>query len=357
MGRSERWLKPAGYLLGSPYFLPRSIVRGIRRHVREISVPIDIVQYYQRGKGLRSAISRHSATLISLALFLVILMKVYAVAKGNGQTMLALTRNISTAQVGAALIFGLSPYFFQFLYRVFDSIIESHRHPREVVVWFWIAYSVGVVLSALVLPFWLTLAAIAYPLFNFALHGLQVGAPEVGTNEPASAANSYVTWMNQPHADSVQSGIASNLRDLHARIEGLAVSDEDERHRLTDEINALIDQLRGRGAEIRQAMSSWNALRVFVGLGVAFYIVAAVLSSQPWLPLERVGARQGTVVGYVLRDDGAWTDVLEDETRIVRTLKSEEIINRNFCTREGNARSRTFMELIARKEPARYPKC
>ena len=53
------------FVIRIPYFLPRGIWRGIRRHVKEIGEPIDMVSYYSRGSGLRKALASNTTTIIS----------------------------------------------------------------------------------------------------------------------------------------------------------------------------------------------------------------------------------------------------------------------------------------------------
>lgn len=342
-----------------PLVLPKSMWLGLRRHYREINEPIDVVAYYSRGQGIRRALASNATTMISLALFLVMAMKIYAVSQGNGQTMLALTQHFNTAQIGAAILIGLSPYILQFFYRVFNSVVESHRHPREVLSTFWIAYGIGLILSMGLLPYWATTISILYPLAMFAIHGTrEARGLETSSTDPTSSSGiPYTEWMKIKHNDTVQLGYAKAMQEIERDRAVLTDSDVRRRQELGDKLSELVALAMQRREAIALATGSWNGLRVTVGLGVIFYFVVVVVNPRPWLPLEKVTSAGGVEIGYVLADDGRWTQLLLDESRLVVNRQSDGIVERSYCTKTGTGRGRTLLEILARDIPEQYPKC
>ena len=272
--------------------------------------------------------------------------------------MLALTQNFSTAQIGAAILIGLSPYVLQFVYRLFNSVVESHRHPREIVKWFWAAYSIGVLLSAGLAPWWITTGALAYPLIIFGIHGVEVKPPASPTTPTSSKGGlPYKQWMAVKHADTELSAYAHAIRKLDPELEALADSETEQQEELRRQLAQIVSDARERHDAIQKVLNAWQPIRAIVGLGVTFIFAASIFSPQPWLPLEKLTAAGRTSVGYVLGEDGKWTKMLEDDTRLIKTFESDSIADRQFCAKSNSGRGRTIIELLAKEDPAEYEKC
>lgn len=86
-----------------------------------------------------------------------------------------------------------------------------------------------------------------------------------------------------------------------------------------------------------------------LGVLIALAVLATVLDPRPWLPKESVRDEEGTIVGYVLENEGGTLTMLEDDGRRVLRIHEGEVSARWLC-RTGAAGKPLLAWLLWRDE-------
>lgn len=85
--------------------------------------------------------------------------------------------------------------------------------------------------------------------------------------------------------------------------------------------------LWGPKREFGHRAAQWLVHKM-AGVSVAAALVVAATVTTPWVPLERITTRQGTLEGYVLDTPSGYLEVLTEPGRRTTILESSEVENR-----------------------------
>jgi hypothetical protein len=105
----------------------------------------------------------------------------------------------------------------------------------------------------------------------------------------------------------------------------------------------------------RARMKEWFLQLV---LSYALLLFIYFLANQTvWLAPEVIHLREeGQIVAYTVEDEGPWTTLLTEEERVIRFVRSANVLDRTVCELESQRRSRTLFEMV-RQEPNPTPSC
>jgi hypothetical protein len=95
---------------------------------------------------------------------------------------------------------------------------------------------------------------------------------------------------------------------------------------------------------------------VLLALLAVFAWVAVASSDRPWMPLENVSTKNGTLTGFVIDDGGSSTLILKDSDRSVLRIPTDEVTSRVICTKDDTD-ERSLVGQLAWQNFPQYPLC
>lgn len=163
--------------------------------------------------------------------------------------------------------------------------------------------------------------------------------------------------------DAVLRELLDSARPLQAELDSLSPTEESgtkRRFALQHELagiraayNERIDRIRDVGG------LRLDVLAISLLISTLAPLVQLSLTSAPWLPAERITlSSKETVVGYVVSTKDDWATILVDKPRLVKNVKSDDILVREICvtTEDSNTRT-TIWRLPVGDGENKYPKC
>ena len=257
----------------------------------------------------------HVGLLSSIALFLVVATKIYRVANGDVATAASLIQAAGPLNVSFGVVVTTLPYFFYMLGCASMMLLPRFEDgiSQCIAILTWL----GCVVILCVLGTWLDVAFMfLFPLIHVVM------------------ALVFLKWGDR----------------IYARWEARDAAEAEAKEQGNKE--PVVYWWR---------MNSWEYLVWLPMILVSIWpFAAAILSSHPWLPTERLALNGGSVrVGYVVARDEATMTVLDHGSRQISYVPIDGVQKRELCAPYLNApRAASLWQVVKkRKHEPRYKTC
>ena len=317
----------------------------------------------EKSKASGEWLGQHAVWLATMLWLALVAVKALRVANMNPQTALAILGSPEALSVAFFVLLTAIPTVFGalgFVAFYWGFGVSEDRSAVESVAAASV-YLLALAFIAVIAPLATTILLVALPVAALAFHirdKRRREAPRI--DDPAVVeVKATIETAEALLAELAEIGEITASSDL-ARVEDLNRRMSDVTRRLTA-ANDLVKthELPQRQTRFRTSFTPKVFLVAMVGLQV-ITLSMPLLSSEPWLPPERLDTPSGQRVGYVMGEgDGEWVTLLAEDSRRISRLRAADLASRGICqTRSPNFwLSLTASDVMLSKRAPEYPPC